>query len=203
MEQADGYVRGIFDAAPEHTQAFGFREKYAHTKRVVCWAQRLLKTEKADADVLLMAALFHDVGYAVSPEGHPARGAEICAAYLREVGYEEAFVARVADCVRRHDDKSLLRDPTTPRELILLIEADCLDETGALSVLRDALTEGTCCGDYRRTYERLLQRSIWKRPGRFPCVTRTARRIWTEKRRLYFEIVKSLAKDLGESGEEL
>lgn len=199
---ADRYVKGLFDASPGHALAFGFREKYAHTQRVVLWARRLLKTELADGDVLLMAATFHDVGYAVSPENHPARGAEICERYLRENGCSADFVARVADCVRRHADKSQLRAPGAPRELVLLIEADCLDETGAMSVLRDALSEGTG-GGYRQTYERLLQRSIFKKPGEFPCATETARKIWTEKQRLYLEFVKSLAEDLGEAREEL
>jgi uncharacterized protein len=200
MEKADQCVRGLFDAAPEHARAFGFREKVAHTRRVVMWAKRLLRAERADPDVLLMAATFHDVGYTVSPENHPARGAEICAKYLAENGCGAGYIARVADCVRRHDDKSLLRDPKTPPELVLLIEADCLDETGAMSVLRDGLTQGAYGGNYRRVYDRMLERSIYKKAGIFPCVTETARKIWTEKQRLYLAFAKSLADDLGEKG---
>ncbi len=198
--QADRYVKALFDAAPAHAGAFGFRHKYAHTQRVVHWANRLLRTERADAEVLLMAATFHDVGYTVSPDNHPAHGAEICEKYLLGHGFDAAFTSRVADCVRRHDDKALLDDPGTPMELILLIEADCLDETGAMSILRDALALGARGGDYRQVYDRLLERSIFRVPDRFPCATKTARNIWRNKQQFYFTFVKNLAEDLGEMG---
>ena len=173
LARADRYVKDLFDASPGHAGAFGFREKYGHTQRVVQWARRLLETERADADVVLMAAVFHDVGYTVSPEGHPARGADISETYLRENGYGAAFAAHIANCVRNHDDKSRLRDPGAPMELILLIEADCLDETGALSVLRDALLEGASGkGDYLRTYERLIRGAFSENPATFPAPQR-------------------------------
>lgn len=88
LSRADRYVKGLFEASPRHAREFGFREKYAHTQRVVLWAKRLLKTEPADAYLLLTAAIFHDAGYAVSPENHPARGAEICESYLVKGGYD-------------------------------------------------------------------------------------------------------------------
>jgi HD superfamily phosphodiesterase len=199
LEIATHYVELIFDKCPEHSQRYGFREKYSHTKRVVAWTKKLLKTEQADHDILLYAATFHDVGYTISSAEHPKYSAEICKKYLSDNGFDAIFTERVVECILNHDNKELLYDDKTSKEVILLIEADCLDESGAMSILRDALSEGLS-GDtsYNKTYQRLLERRIVLQPNDFFCVTETAKKIWQEKQKLYYDFVASLKIDLGE-----
>jgi len=98
LELADNYIKSMFDSRPEHAEKYMFREKYSHTKRVFAWAKRLLQTEKADADVLLYAAIFHDVGYVLSPDEHPKYSAEICEKYLFENKFDDKFIERVSNC---------------------------------------------------------------------------------------------------------
>ena len=197
LELADNYVRSIFESHPEHLEQYGVREKYSHTKRVVAWAKRLLQTEKADADVLLYAAIFHDVGYAISPDEHPKCSMEICKKYLSENKFDDIFIKRVLECIINHGNKELLYDKKTKKEVILLIEADCLDESGAMSVLRDAISEGMSGNtNYNKTYKRLLERRIVRQPTDFFCVTETAKKIWQEKQKLYFDFIASLKIDL-------
>ena len=199
LELADSYVKTIFENHPEHAVNYKFREKYSHTKRVVAWAKRLLLHEKADADVLLYAAVFHDVGYTVSPANHPVHSAEICSKYLYLNGFDDAFIQRVLDCILKHDNKELLKDDETSIEIILLIEADCLDESGAMSVLRDALSEGlTENTSYSKTYQRLLERRIMQPLNNLFCKTETAKIFWQEKQKLYLEFIRSLQIDLDE-----
>ena len=199
LDLADKYVKACFDNHPEHNKEYLFREKYSHTKRVFEWAKRLLQTEKADGDVLLYAAIFHDVGYTVSPAEHGKHSSEICKSYLSENGFDNEFIERVSECILNHDNKELLRGDNTSKEVILLIEADCLDESGAMSILRDALSEGFS-GDtsYSKVYQRLLNRQIMRPVCDLFCVTETAKKIWLEKQKLYFSFIDSLKIDLGE-----
>jgi len=199
LELADNYVKSMFDNHPEHATQYIFREKYSHTKRVFAWAKRLLKTEEADADILLYAAIFHDVGYIVSGTDHWKYSAEICKKYLSENGFERIFIEQVLECILNHDNKELLYDDKTSKEIILLIEADCLDESGAMSVLRDAISEGFSGNTrYNIVYKRLLERRIVRQPNDFFCVTETAKKIWQEKQKLYFDFISSLKIDLEE-----
>lgn len=196
---AFAFVGEKFERHPEHKQQYGFREKYSHTKRVFSWVNKLIEHEQANADVLRMAAIFHDVGYIVSGNEHPKHSAFICAEYLTENGFEEDFKNQVVYCIENHGNKEFLNDSESSMELILLIEADCLDEDGAMSVLRDAISEGLS-GDtsYDKTYKRLLERRIVRQPSDFFCVTETAKKIWIEKQRLYFDFIGSLKIDLDE-----
>ena len=200
LELANNYVKSCFDNHPEHEKEYIFREKYSHTKRVFSWAKRLLQTEEADADILLYAAIFHDVGYTVSPAEHWKHSAKICRKYLVENKFDNVFIGHVLECILKHDNKELLKDETTNKEVILLIEADCLDESGAMSILRDALSEGLSGNtSYSKTYQRLLNRHIMQPISNLFCVTETAKKIWQEKQKLYFDFVDSLNIDLGES----
>lgn len=104
--------------------------------RVYKWALELLKSERADEDILLMAVLFHDIGYAIAPENHPQSSAEICRKYLADNHFEEEYMDTVCRIIQNHDNKELFHLPDTSIEQILMIEADNLDESGALSILR-------------------------------------------------------------------
>lgn len=201
LELADIFVKSQFDSHPEHAEKYMYREKYSHTKRVLAWAKRLLKTEKADSDILLYAAIFHDVGYIVSSSEHPKYSAEICEKYLSENGFDKIFIERVLECIINHDNKDLLKDNKTSSEIVLLIEADCLDEEGAMSILRDLLSEGhSDNASYNKAYQRLLGRRFLSQsnPDDWYFVTETAKKIWREKISLYIDFIKSLKIDLDE-----
>ena len=79
---------------------------------------------------------------------------------------------------------------------MLLIEADNLDERGALCVLRDALAVG-CEAEpsYLGVYRRLLRHPM--RREKFVCRTEACKALWEEKFALYNAILRSLAQDLG------
>lgn len=191
------YVKELFDENAKHKQEYGFRNKLDHTKRVYAWADRLLKSENADKEIVLTAAIFHDVGYIYSKEEHPTYSAEICKQYLEKAGYENEFIVKVVNIIANHGNKELLYKPNTSIEQILLIEADCLDESCAMSVLRDAISEGMSgVKSYDKVYERLCERSIIKKPISFYCVTDTAKKIWVEKKQLYIQFLDSLKNDL-------
>ncbi len=110
-----------------------------HVYRVLYLALDIAETEpSADKDVIIAAALLHDVG---RPEqtadqnlDHALVGAEKAERFLRSCGYGEDFTARVADCIRRHRFRR--SRPPESIEAKILFDADKLDVCGATGIAR-------------------------------------------------------------------
>jgi uncharacterized protein len=176
-----------------------FRKRSEHIRRVLMWAEKIAEGD-INREALLTAALFHDVGYTPSfdYDTHAENSAVICEKYLRENHYDPEFTEFVTYLVRNHSDKSLMKEKNTPLELVLLLEADLLDETGALSVVFDCMAEGLQeTQSFRKTYDHLL-RYTCKNLAENPMVTPKAKAFWKSKQRLIQDFMKHLAFDLGE-----
>jgi uncharacterized protein len=109
-----------------------------HVERVMASATTIARAEGADLAVCATAALLHELfNY---PKSHPesARSGEVCAehatAMLREHGYDEPFVARVAYCIAVHSFSRGLIPETI--EAKVLQDADRLDAIGAIGIAR-------------------------------------------------------------------
>ena len=92
----------------------------------------------ADMDIVIAAALLHDIGrekQAVDPSlDHAAVGAPMALAYLRSIGWPDDRANHVADCVRTHRFRS--GDAPSTIEASIIFDADKLDVTGAMGVAR-------------------------------------------------------------------
>lgn len=153
------YAHECLSAIP-HSSKMGitlrFRNRFTHCMRVKGWCERLLTQIPARRDVVLAAAILHDIGYTVSAAEHAYHGAKMAQGFLAENGYEEEFTHNVADLILQHSNKRLDARKMS-NELIILQDADCLDEIGALTVFWDCMAEGaTDEQNYKKTYERLL-----------------------------------------------
>ena len=116
-----------------------------HTERVLGNALAIAADEPgADRDVLICAALLHDVGRAEQNEDptkcHAAVGAEKARRFLTEHGYPAAFAEKVAACIASHR----YRGGPAPESLEarILFDADKLDVAGAVGVARTLLYQG-------------------------------------------------------------
>ena len=101
---------------------------------------------EADAELTLVSTLFHDIGVIATTRekpkaDHDLLGGPIARDYLLQNGYAPAFADRVASLVVQHQARERMQDPDTPIELVILMEADMLDERGALGILWDAMAE--------------------------------------------------------------
>ncbi len=181
-----------------------------HTKRVYCWMEKLYEAypekDSLDADALRIATIFHDCGYCAMADGaaekllpgekHAAVSARLCRGYLEREGFPEETIDFICRLIAQHSDKSLLTKDI-PAELLLLLEADLLDDTGLQGIVVDIWMEVAAKED--ATFE-----SIIKHIRRFtlgmmrenPMRTAKAREIWKEKRRLTEQFVKKLEEDL-------
>ena len=183
---------------------YPFRDRPQHMYRCYCWARRILATHpEADAELTLVATLFHDIGVIrCTPDypkaDHDALGGPIVREYLLAHGYEADFADRAAYLVMHHQQRELIQSEGTPIEHVILMEADMLDERGALGIVWDAMAEGASSAQsYAATLERFKQRKLYRRPDRNPMHTEAARAFWAEKQRLHVQFIAALERDLG------
>lgn len=115
-----------------------------HIRRVEGAVRLLAQKEKnVDMDVLIAAALLHDIGREEqfrTGESHAAIGARMVKAYLIEQGESEDFAAHVSACIRTHSFRQ--NDPPASMEAKLLYDADKLDVVGAIGMARTFLYQG-------------------------------------------------------------
>lgn len=116
-----------------------------HVYRVLYQALQIADGEtQIDRDVLVAACLLHDIG---RPEQladpslcHAQVGAEKAAVFLRQIGFDEAQIAHIADCIRTHRFRK--SDPPASLEAKILFDADKLDVVGAMGVARTLIYNG-------------------------------------------------------------
>lgn len=177
-------------------------KRFDHIKRVYSWAKRILSELSEDITIhkeaVLLAAIFHDVGYGSKDDNteHAEESAKICEAYLKEQGYDSQLINQVVYLVKNHSRKELLSDVRTPIELIVLMEADLLDDTAALALVMDAMiVTKKRKPDFYKVYQHMLEFSV-KHMKQNPMITEPAKRFWKEKQKLTEEFIRQLARDL-------
>jgi len=179
--------------------------RFEHTERVYRWAMILAEdfSDSIDMEALQIATIFHDIGYSVHKEDHAKTGAVLCREYLESVGYPAEKAEFICDLIARHSDKELLHREETPMELVLLMEADLFDDTGAHGIVMDAWIQAT---REDVTFESILEhikKFSLKQMQVNPMRTEKARCIWEEKKELTNRFVESLSVDLYGKCEEL
>lgn len=177
--------------------------RFEHTMRVHKWMERLYEAyprkEYVDFEVLSIATIFHDIGYC-DPEGrkcHAKSSARMCREYLERVGYPAVKVDIICDIVARHSDKETMLEDI-PHELILLMEADLLDDIGAQGLVMDVWLEAACVEN--ATFESILEHmeryTLKMMQEANPMRTVEGKRIWEEKRALTELFVGAYREDL-------
>ena len=122
----------------ENTESgkYPFRNSYEHTMRVYRWAIRLQAKLGGDLDVIVLAALLHDVGW---EDGKPSseRSAEIAVEYLDSIDVAPEMIVKVGEIIMVHDDKETDKDLSL--ECRIVMDADFLDEFGAVGIMSDCM----------------------------------------------------------------
>ena len=181
---------GIKPKNPNHQ----FRDRFMHTKRVLEWAKIIKDDLECDLDVLYTSVIFHDVGSS-SRENHATYGAEIFKNYGIMHNFDEEFINKVYNNILVHSNKDLINDKSSSNELIILLEADLLDEEGALGIVWDLMALGSMGGvNYYDSLDALKHaKHILKQDY---MVTPLARQIWEKKKDLVKCFTDELERDL-------
>ena len=172
FEEMKGFVRDYLAASVESEEDGGRMRWYPwhsadyrfnHILNVVDLATDIAESEGADADVVRVAALFHDVAKLEAEQDvHAEAGARIAREYLRSHGdYPDSFVEQVCRAVEAHSYQDDLADLSL--ETQCLIEADILDKVGAngtaLMLLRMGYESRTHM-DAAEMVDRVIERGV-------------------------------------------
>jgi uncharacterized protein len=142
-------IRSLFDSVRDEARACLDSARgshgWDHTERVLGLCLRIGRKEKADLEVLRLAALLHDIGREEADKSggrfcHGARGAALAAEILKRHAVDRHTAARVVDCIATHRFRGR-RSPET-LEARVLFDADKLDSIGAVGVGRAFLFAG-------------------------------------------------------------
>lgn len=202
------YVKNRLDKQCPENGGYGNKiaipySRYNHVVRVYNWVLRIveeLKDESLDIESLKVATIFHDVGYGLDEENkqHAFVGAEICQDYLESIDYPQEKVEFICSLIERHSMKRLLYDKGTQMELIVLMEADLLDDTGAQGIIMDAWIEAKNSKVDFYSMLQHIRKYTYRHMRQTNLVTAPGKKFWHEKRKLTYEFVRQLERDLGQ-----
>ncbi|MEG2774715.1 MAG: HD domain-containing protein [Acetivibrio sp.] len=116
-----------------------------HVYRVLNYAVQIAEvTEGANMDVVILAAILHDIGREKEKKDsticHAEAGSEMARNFLLQAGYEEDMANHVASCILTHRYKKNRRPESIEGEIIF--DADKLDLTGTVGTARAILFGG-------------------------------------------------------------
>ena len=105
--------------------------RFNHIKNVADISETIADNEGADTDIVVVAALFHDVSKLEAPQDtHAEEGAAVAREYLESHGdYPASFIESVCQAVADHSFQGPLSEVSL--ESRCLMEADVLDKVGA------------------------------------------------------------------------
>lgn len=179
-------------------------DRYEHTVRVYKWMLRItnrLRDDNLDLESLKIATIFHDVGYGDTKRGekpHAESSGVICRDYLMQRNYSPEKIDFICYLIEEHSNKKLFHEKTTPIELVVLMEADMLDDTGAMGIILDSWIASQ---DEQATFMsvcRHFEKYTYRHMKQMEFVTAPGRQFWHEKRKLVYEFLRQYRRDLGD-----
>lgn len=173
---------------------YPFRSRFEHTMRVYRWAIKLQSKLGGDLDIIVLAALLHDIGWdEVRPHGEV--GAEIAVDYLDSLGVDPEKIAKIGEIIMMHSDKDT--EAELSLECKIVMDADLLDEVGAIGILWDAMaTAQEDEASYKRAYYRIKNFYRINKPKIKRCKTDAGRIEYNKRMQLIEEFIFQLEKEL-------
>jgi len=118
---------------------------WTHIDRVYNLAIKIAPEEKANVDIVKIAAYLHDIGRKEEMESkgsfcHAERGSELAGEILSKLNLDKDIIDNVKHCILSHRSNDKYRPETI--EAKVLFDADKLDSIGAVGIARDFLFAG-------------------------------------------------------------
>lgn len=118
---------------------------FDHVERVLKMAMHIGKKEKANLEILKLAAILHDIGRHKSDKqkgqtDHAKDGATVAAEILKKYKFSKEKIAKITHCIEAHRFRTKTKPKTL--EAKILFDADKLDSIGAIGIGRAFLFAG-------------------------------------------------------------
>ncbi len=178
----------------KESDQYVFRSRYEHTMRVYRWAIRLQAKLGGDLDVIVLAALLHDIG---REEGRPNSevSAEMAVEYLDSIGVDAEMIVKVGEIIMICSDKETDKDISL--ECRIVMDADLLDEVGAVGIMMDCMLAAMDSeASYKRAYYRIKDVYRKSKPRVACCKTETGRTEYLKRMQLIENYIFQLEKEL-------
>lgn len=131
----------VFSLLTKELNAAYLYHNVSHTQRVVNATKELIEGEgisETDANVLLLAAWFHDLGYVKGSDSHEEKSVQIAANFLEEYNIDESIIKEVSTLIRA---TKMGQEADSVLEKIIK-DADCFHFSGkGYSDISDLLRE--------------------------------------------------------------
>lgn len=121
---------------------------FEHVERVFKLCMHIGKREKADTEILAIAALLHDIGREEEDKTngkicHAKKGAEMAREMLEKDGMEKQKIDKIVHCIETHRFRGN-KNPKIPESLEakILFDSDKLDSIGSVGIGRAFLFAG-------------------------------------------------------------
>lgn len=172
-----------------------FRDRYSHTLRVLKWAERLQAIEGGNLDVIKIASILHDIGWDENIN-HAIVSRNIAENYLRKHQYDSELLPLVLEAIENHNNR--MSNEKFAIESLIVMDADTLDEVGAISIIWDAMaTSKEPDASYEKAYEHIKQYTEHIKERRYLLKTETGIKFYDERIRLIDAFIKELEFELG------
>lgn len=176
--------------------------RYQHTMRVYKWMVMLYEAHpqrgSVDFDALAIATMFHDIGYCdeAHQREHARISAALCREYLQKLAYPAERIRFICELIAAHSDKTKLTAADSPLELILLLEADMLDDTGAQAIVLDVWTNALHEAHSFEAFLPEITRVSGKILNHCPMRTEKGQAIWRRKQQLVRDFLNHYSMDI-------
>lgn len=116
--------------------------KMEHVLRVLRYSLMLASRRKTNLDVVVLAAILHDLAiYTAERKDHAVEGSKLAEKYLTENGYQDELVKRVVRAIAVHAGPLVFE--ANAIEDRILQDADTIDKVSAFGITSDLLHYGS------------------------------------------------------------
>jgi uncharacterized protein len=165
-----------------------------HVLRVIENVKIIGKKENADMDVLIPAAILHDISV-TNQRQHAVLGAEKARKILKGLDVDKERVEKICSAIRQHSVDNPTKDKRT-LEGDCLFDADKLDAIGALGVVR-AICENSRNGWTPKKSAKIYIETVNEYTKKYGHIfkTKTGRKLSKEKLNEGIEIAKKIVDE--------
>lgn len=175
---------------------YSFRDRYAHTCRVLNWARRIHDVEGGDYEIIKLAVIFHDVGWNENIP-HSIVSKYLADQYLTKANYCQDKKVKVLQAIEHHSFREKALDEALNIESYIVMDADLLDEVGATSILWDTMaTAHLKDASYIKAYERIVFFTEELRKRKKLLKTATGLKLYEERLKVIESFLNELKYEL-------
>ncbi|MGA2417776.1 MAG: HD domain-containing protein [Candidatus Staskawiczbacteria bacterium] len=197
MEINNKIIEEVKEKAKEYFVGASGCHDWSHVERVYNLALRIAKKEKADINVIKLAAYLHDIGRREEMQSkgkicHAEKGVELAERILEKYDLDKEVKENILHCILSHRYRNN-HEPKTI-EAKILFDADKLDSIGAIGIGRDFFFAGNIgsvlySGKEKKLAENAREFSYTKEDSALL--------------EYYFKLIKVKSKILTKSGKEI